>query len=325
MNAKKPYTIEELVNNSNFINWVNQGQPETSEWFADASDQDDYPTIKARAIQIVEGLQFQEETDSAKAKDKIWANIDAAVKEDKTVSPPIGKIRPLYWIGTAAAACLLALFMFLPRSESHGVQEILAGNETRQHILPDQSAIELTAGSSITVDEDTWDQNRFVSLTGEAFFNVARGESFTVETNNATVIVLGTSFNIKESEGKTEVVCLTGKVRVIAKSTGIENTIIANESVEIQKNKVDKIEYSKIYIPWKAEKFDFENTAMSQVIQEIESSFDIQINLPDSYSETEFTGTFERSKLDVALQSICWPMKLNYSINGKQVNITSIE
>ena len=59
-----------------------------------------------------------------------------------------------------------------------------------------------------------WDKKRRVRLEGEAFFKVAKGSTFTVDTKTGSVKVLGTQFNVKNRIGFFEVVCYEGLVGV---------------------------------------------------------------------------------------------------------------
>ena len=80
-------------------------------------------------------------------------------------------------------------------------------------VVPDSSVVVLNANSTIKY-EKKWDKNapRELWLNGEAFFDVKHldndhkienYERFIVHTNNTTVEVLGTSFDIRERRGRT--------------------------------------------------------------------------------------------------------------------------
>ena len=73
--------------------------------------------------------------------------------------------------------------------------------------LPDASHVSLNALSSLTFNKKDWDDERDITLNGEAYFKVAKGERFTVNTSSGIVTVLGTQFNIKQRDNLFEVVC----------------------------------------------------------------------------------------------------------------------
>ena len=60
------------------------------------------------------------------------------------------------------------------------------GNKSqKQEIsLPDNSQVSLNALSSVTYNESSWDENRELTLNGEAFFKVEKGSTFEVKTKS---------------------------------------------------------------------------------------------------------------------------------------------
>lgn len=327
MNDNKQYTFEELVDNSDFISWVQNEQKANSSW-ADLGQGDKAQlAIKQQAIELIELIQFSDDESTVQHhKDKIWAGIEnKTVDTAPTVKSAKSKIRPLYRIGTAAAACLLFLLMFKHGDKSNGIMDIQAQDEIVHHILPDQSSIDITPGSSIAYNKQSWETNREVTLDGEAFFNVEKGQSFTVKNKNATVVVLGTSFNVKSTELTTEVICLTGKVKVISNQSSQQEIITANQSAIVENREVSMLSHSKIYIPWKEDEFSFSNVSLKDVFEEIERSFNVNISLDSKYMDQQFNGSVEKSSLENVLHSICWPMKLKPVIDGTQVTITAME
>ena len=87
-----------------------------------------------------------------------------------------------------------------------------AASLPRRVILPDKSAVTLNAGSILAHDG-----GRRVSLEGEAFFRVEKGEEpFVVTVGEVTVTVLGTAFNVEVFPGQSrlKVTVFEGKVEV---------------------------------------------------------------------------------------------------------------
>lgn len=81
--------------------------------------------------------------------------------------------------------------------------------------LPDGSRVTLAPGSTLRQASFRFSGERRVSLSGEAFFEVARGDAeFSVSTQDATVTVTGTRFNVRSwtGAGGTEVALVEGSV-----------------------------------------------------------------------------------------------------------------
>lgn len=88
----------------------------------------------------------------------------------------------------------------------------------KRYALSDGTVVILQPKGGLTYPPAFDIASRKVQLTGEAFFDVAKDSSrpFIISTNNITVRVLGTSFNVKSYEGAAEAVVAvkSGKVSV---------------------------------------------------------------------------------------------------------------
>ena len=67
---------------------------------------------------------------------------------------------------------------------------------------------------SLKFKKNNWNNKRSLSLTGTAYFEVEKGQSFTVNTNEGNVVVLGTKFTVNTSSNFIEVQCFEGIVSV---------------------------------------------------------------------------------------------------------------
>lgn len=84
--------------------------------------------------------------------------------------------------------------------------------------LADSSVVMLNSGASIEFTKDFLSKPREVRLQGEAFFKVTkRGNTpFTVITPECSVVVLGTEFNVNNSNGVTTTSLVKGSVEIKA-------------------------------------------------------------------------------------------------------------
>lgn len=90
-------------------------------------------------------------------------------------------------------------------------------NDSVVHLV-DGTIVYLASGSDLSIAKDFGKKDRIVSLTGEAFFKVAKDKekAFIVKTKEVNAIVHGTSFNVVAYSSTTEsqVVVRTGCVEV---------------------------------------------------------------------------------------------------------------
>ena len=183
-------------------------------------------------------------------------------------------------------------------------------------ILPDSSVVMLNALSALTYNEDQWDNNRELKLSGEAFFKVSKGSAFVVNTTKGNVTVLGTEFNVRVREEYFEVICYEGLVQV--------NT--AEEEMQLPANHMFKLEgnaaFKEInnFIPHLvADESAFYSVPFAEVIREIERQYNVDVEAPGVNLTKRFTGRFVHSDLQMALKSVTIPMDLTFSINEDQI------
>ena len=95
------------------------------------------------------------------------------------------------WVKYAAAASVLLFALWFLWPASTTVTVTAAAGEQLMGMLPDQSMYTLNAGSELIYDSENWKSERKINLSGEAFFEVEKGEKFQVNTANGQVKVLG--------------------------------------------------------------------------------------------------------------------------------------
>lgn len=319
----KNYTVEELSINADFIDWVKGGQSQDSEWY-DLSQKSNHRLDVKEAIAIVNSLKFKSETNIKSSKARVWSRIEKSVKVEENPKKNSGIIR--YIALTAAAACLAFLFIYPNLSTSYLE---MTNNEAvvNSYQLPDKSKIDFTPGSTILFSEDNYSSNREIELDGEAFFDVEKGESFTVLTSDVKVEVLGTSFLIKEVGDETTVSCFTGRVKVTNLKLQSSTILTAKESalVNYDKSEIVKESHNALFVPWKEKEFTFKGQSLDTVFSEVAKKYKMTINAEDDILSSNFTGTIPQSTIKNVLEQICWPMNLSYSIDGNQVNISKTE
>ena len=211
----------------------------------------------------------------------IWNELSAKLTEAPVVKmdAPVRKFVLPRWsyAAVAAVALLFALFVFIPDTSTY--QTLAAQTETVT--LPDGSTVHMHAGSTLSFSDD-WDGNRTVNLAGEAFFEVKKGEKFTVITPRGNVEVLGTSFNVKARSKSFKTTCYTGKVRVSNILDASEQLLTPGLVAALDENgSLNKIELDLdgSSPEWMRGKYRFRNDPLSDIAPEFERIFDVNIDL----------------------------------------------
>ncbi|MDO6433529.1 FecR family protein [Flavitalea sp. BT771] len=233
--------------------------------------------------------------------------------------------------------------------------EIFTGNGSRTHVtLPDGTIVWLNAGSRITYEKNFDAKLRAVTLTGEAFFDVApnAAKPFVIHTAHIDIRVLGTSFNVKSypSDKTTEATLIRGSIEVSIRNRASdrivlrpnEKLIVNNEdsallAKESQTHRHNKVDESMVVIgkptyehnsgaiietSWIDNKLIFQDEAFSELARQMERWYGITIRFDGSGKEDlRFTGTFEKETIQQALDALKLTGNFNYSIDGTQVTI----
>jgi len=180
--------------------------------------------------------------------------------------------------------------------------------------LPDASLVTINSLTDISFNKKNWNINRAVQLDGEAYFKVAKGAKFDVETASGTVSVLGTEFNVKHRENLFEVVCYEGSVNVNFNNT--DTILKPGDSFLLLDGKIIATEKENTKNPaWVNNQSYFKSMPLSYVLNEFERQYDITIESQQIDIKQVYTGSFVHDNMELALKSITLP--LNISFNKK--------
>lgn len=217
----------------------------------------------------------------------------------------------------AVIAVLLAGYLFVNNLDTN-VETAIA--ETKTIALPDDSQVILNAASTITYKKSKWDKKRALDLKGEAYFKVAKGKLFDVKTPEGTVSVLGTEFNVYTRDNTLLVQCYEGLVQVTTPDTIIK--VPAGTKLKIDQGKyVSKDSSQKIAPSWIDDETDFENLRFDLVLEQLKRQYPIVVKIDGVDMDQKISGSFTHKNLDIALQSICNPLGLTFTIKDNQVTI----
>jgi len=238
---------------------------------------------------------------------------------DKKAKPPTtGKRRTLSrWAKYAAAAAVLLLagWFFWPTAQP--VTWATGQQEQQEGRLPDGSTFRLNAESALTYQPKTWAAERRVELTGEAFFNVEKGQTFTVYTTNGTVAVLGTTFNVWSRDNTLEVSCQTGKVAVTNLAQTQRHVLLPQEAIRLTAGKVTMQWTTPANDPisWMAGVSKFRQVPLATVLAALERQFGVRIDARAVDTTTILSCNFDHQDLDLALKTTLTPLVIRYVLH----------
>lgn len=252
----------------------------------------------------------------------------AALKAFKTrsLSKKETKIRTLkfttFFKVAAALMVLLTSSYFLFFNNTQSYETGIA--QTKTFRLPDNSEVLLNAASKITFNDKNWKNNRNLTLDGEAYFQVQKGETFSVQTADGLVKVLGTHFNVKQRSNYYEVSCYEGLVSVTYNDETIK--LPPGQTFRVINRKMEVFADLTVKNPsWMQQESSFTRIPLNQVIAELERQYAIKIKVDNVDTSKLFTGSFTHTNQKIALEAVTIPLKLSYKIEGKTILLYNYE
>ncbi len=224
---------------------------------------------------------------------------------------------------------LASLWMFFkpaPENETASACIVSPMGARVQFTLPDGTTGWLNNGSSLSYETNFTD--RVVSLKGEAYFEVVkkRNLNFTVQTNNLSVKVLGTKFNISayDDDLETSIILNEGSIKVTNEKGSISEILKPDEKFDFNRSE-SKASISKVnsadYISWKDGYLKFRGEALSKVAKKMERWYNIDIEITNKQlNDFKYRGTFKDEKLEEVLRLISLTTPLTYTINERKIN-----
>lgn len=209
--------------------------------------------------------------------------------------------------------------------------------------LSDGSHVWLNSGSSITYPVSFVDKERKVTMTGEAYFEVAplipkggQGKiPFIVEKGEMKVEVLGTHFNVNafDDEDEIKVTLLEGSVAV---NNSTKKSIIkpgqqarlrpfgsaqgpstgSGQDIQILNNvDVDQV------MAWKNGMFEFSNTELPVIMRQVSRWYDVTVKYEGNPNNSKFGGGLSRNLPLNNVLKLLEANGLKFKTEGKNITV----
>ena len=234
-------------------------------------------------------------------------------KEPRRPAKIIPIQKPSIWPKVLSAAVLTGVivmaFIYWPGvHKAKQIAIVSSGTATLTDSLIDGTIVTLNRNSSIAYEKKLSGNTRNVTLKGEAFFNVApdKNKPFIISVNDVTIKVLGTSFNVKNINGNTEVIVETGIVEVTHKSVKIdlkakEKILVDTTEDNLKKESSD----GNLYNYYRTKLFVCDNTPLWRLVATLNEAYDVRIVIDDpAITNLPLTTTFNEESLDKILSIV---------------------
>ena len=219
-------------------------------------------------------------------------------------------------------------------------QVVLSGNDSKTNYcavnadrgqksrltLPDGTEVWLNSESRIKFSSDNFLTDRYVELSGEAYFSVKRNEEspFVVRTKSYDVEVLGTEFNVMAYEDleRTETILVKGKVKI--KKEGKELVLNPGQKATFKGN---RLTVTKANVDdassWKTNELRYDGVYFQELVFSLERWFDVQIQVSDPrLYDVVYSGVFKNGE---TFEEVMEALKFTTSIDYKQKGLKKYE
>ncbi|WP_142686382.1 FecR family protein [Chitinophaga polysaccharea] len=231
--------------------------------------------------------------------------------------------RPILRIAAVLIIMIGAAGAWYISSQRNAPLVVSSGEQIKQDVLPDGSQVTLNKQSTITYAGDN--KQRLVKLEGEAFFNVTQdpGKPFVIKVNDVTVRVLGTSFNVKSTRGKTEVIVETGAVEVTKNKNSVQlkqhEKAVVTEQQEAPSKQSNTDE---LYSYYRTQTFVCNNTPLWKLVEILNEAYGVNIVIANNDKrDLQINSTFTNSSLDSTLKVIGLTYEIAVEKQGSQITL----
>ncbi len=238
------------------------------------------------------------------------------------------------WIYRAAAAFLVligagVIYFYTTQNDVMDITSVqydtvlysTGSGEKYEFHITDHIYVQLNSETDLkVVADDDKIAPGLVFLSGEAYFNVSKApEGFEVMTDAGVVQVVGTAFNVRANEQEVEVAVESGLVSIRGLPDEDIDTVVRIPAghKSMKKRNTPAVEPLPVdiekYLSWRIGRFVFEQTPLSDVIQNLERAYNVRIDLHGTNLEDiRVTGEFGQEPLTQILNEICWSANLRY-------------
>ncbi|MDR1201726.1 MAG: FecR domain-containing protein [Tannerellaceae bacterium] len=323
----KDSTYIDLLNR--FIKGNTSPKEETRlrEWFYSDASSDEIETF------------YREKWESEKTKgmpDEQQLRILNSIKSEITgENVPARKRSAIHrWLPYAASALLClsigaASYLYVKEKTTTDVREytILADKGQRSTILlPDGSKVWLNSHTKISYSNDYGKAQRNVSLTGEAYFEVAKDSNcpFIVNAGEMEVKVLGTTFNIRAYAEDKEIVAtlFSGKIEASIGNTSVilrpdQYASFNRDERRLTAHASNNPSYAKM---WRDNELAFKSQTFGEIAIILNRIYNVHLEFKsEKIKQYRFSGVIKNNSLDNVIEIISLTAPIVYESKGDTI------
>lgn len=285
---------------------------EVEKWLADDEANRHYfehfKLIWEESVQLADTPQVDEQAAWDRFQNRVQTGSFSTPKAKVwSMNSPLLRAAVITGLVVGLAALTFILFQNKP-GKVIAMSNIRTNNLVKSDSLPDGSIVTLNKHSQVSFPEKFDNDKRVLQLSGEAFFKVKpnKKKPFEVHTNNVTITVVGTSFNVRSRGDTTEIIVETGLVEVATEKQTIllrpgQKAIAGINDALLQKQS----NTDQLYNYYRSKKFVCDKTPLWKLVDKLNEAYDVQIIFGrDELRNLPYTTTFDNEPLDKILSLI---------------------
>lgn len=352
MNELRNNNFEDLILDETFREYVEATNEESvnfwSNWIQDHPEKaDDVRKAKTILITLLANRRIEITVDKDESLKRLMKEINKMPKDGGS------RINfSSFWMRAASVIILAIAFAWfwqmISGNRKNPAQKIVYNEiivpvgEKAQAILSDGTHVWINSGSRFKYPVAFGQNSRDVSLQGEAYFDVKkRGKStFTVNTHDVRVVVLGTAFNVKAypEDMKTQTTVVRGLVRVESREKGIDPVLIRPNQMAVLKSsspseasklkpikslKIENKVNTVVITSWKDQMLVFADETFEDIAIKMERWFNMKIRIEDNLLKHErYTGKFVHNEtVYEVLEAIKLTTPIVYTVKNEEIVI----
>ena len=248
-------------------------------------------------LEVKNWLEENNENREQFIRERIYfdASLMADESQIKSTTQIFSLINFKRYIGVAASIAFAIISVYVydlynTNKLSNQLQAITTPLSSRTQItLPDGSHVWLNANSTIEYSTIFSQNEREVTLNGEAYFDVAKSDMpFVVRTDKYNVEVLGTSFNVNSYSDNFIVSLFTGKVKLLSNSSDEQPVVLTpGQTAELIGGKMEVTNYlSQNSVKWKEGLIVLNDQSFTDIIELLEQYYGVTIIIENEEVES---------------------------------------
>jgi transmembrane sensor len=270
--------------------------------------------------------------------DKAWQNLSSRIGDDQKESSVVQSQRifqlPLLlkWAAAVLIIAGLGWVSYLGWVSPDEKQLLVFENMDQEMVavktLDDGSLVYLAQYSHITYPEIFADNERTVKITGEVFFDVAHDaqKPFKIQAQNATIEVLGTSFNVKTNLlGRLELFVESGKVKVWFDNNGPKSVSVSKGQLLTLENGLAEVVNPDFYnTQWRRNLLQFKDEKLENILHILGKTYGFEfITEDDQLNNRIMTLAIYEGSLETISELIALSLSIDYEIKNDSLVVFS--